>query len=109
MDLDVQGARTLKAVLSEAVFIFIVPPSLEVLKSRLRARDTESKEQIEIRIENALNEITEYVRYDYVVINDTVNEALSEIRSIIRAENCRSSRMNNTLLTRGIVNDNTAG
>ncbi len=108
-DVDVQGARTLKAVLSEAVFIFIVPPSLEVLKSRLRARDTESKEQIEIRIENALNEITEYVRYDYVVINDTVNEALSEIRSIIRAENCRSSRMNNTLLTRGIVNDNTAG
>jgi len=106
-DVDVQGARTLKKKLPDAVFVFIIPPSLTVLYERLRARDTESESQIEIRIRNALRELSEYGMYDYIVVNDRLEEALSSINAILKAEKCRMARMEKIMRTRGLLDDNT--
>jgi len=106
-DVDVQGARTLKKKLPDAVFVFIIPPSLTVLNERLRARDTESESQIEIRIRNALRELSEYRMYDYIVVNDRLEEALSSINAILKAEKCRMARMEKIMMTRGLLDDYT--
>jgi guanylate kinase len=89
-DVDVQGARTLKCRLDSAVYIFIVPPSREVLESRLRNRKTDSEEQIQIRLRNAIKELGEYTQYDYIVVNDDLEVALNELRSIVTAELCKT-------------------
>jgi guanylate kinase len=89
-DVDVQGARSLKGTLDGAVYIFIVPPSREVLESRLRNRKTDSEEQIQIRLGNAIRELGEYAQYDYIVVNDDLETALNELRSIVTAELCRT-------------------
>ncbi len=89
-DVDVQGARTLKGRLDGAIYIFIVPPTREVLESRLRNRKTDSEEQIQIRLCNAIRELGEYAQYDYIVVNDDLDAALNEIRSIVTAELCKT-------------------
>ena len=89
-DVDVQGARTLKGTLAGAVYIFIIPPSRKVLESRLRNRKTDSEEQIQIRLGNAIRELGEYAQYDYIVVNDDLEIALNELRSIITAELCKT-------------------
>ncbi len=89
-DVDVQGARTLKGRLDGAVYIFIVPPSREVLESRLRNRKTDSAEQIQIRLSNAIRELGEYAQYDYIIVNDDIDVALNEVRSIVTAELCKT-------------------
>jgi len=92
-DVDVQGARSLKGRLEGAVYIFIVPPSREVLESRLRNRKTDSEEQIQIRMRNALRELGEYAQYEYIVVNDDLDVALNELRSIVTAELCKTGYM----------------
>jgi len=89
-DVDVQGARSLKGRLDGAVYIFIVPPSRGVLESRLRNRKTDSEEQIQIRMRNAIRELGEYAQYDYIVVNDDLDVALNELRSIVTAELCKT-------------------
>jgi guanylate kinase len=84
-DVDVQGARSLKRSLYGAVFIFILPPSLEELERRLRNRKTDSEEQIKIRLGKARNEITQSSIFDYIVINEEVGDAVSDVLSIIRS------------------------
>ena len=91
-DVDVQGSRSLKGKLSGAVFVLIVPPSLQVLEARLRNRNTDSEEQVQIRLKNARDELKEYEMFDYVVINDNLDQAVEECRAIITAEKCRISR-----------------
>lgn len=98
-DVDVQGAGSLKGKLGSAVYIFIVPPSREVLESRLRNRRTDSEEQIQIRMRNAIRELGEYAQYDYIVVNDDLDVALNELRSIVTAELCK------TEYTYHIIND----
>lgn len=88
-DVDVQGAASLKGRLDRAVYIFIVPPSREALETRLRNRKTDSEEQIQIRLRNAIRELAEYAMYDYVVVNDDLDDAIDRLRSIITAELCR--------------------
>ncbi len=85
-DVDVQGARSLKPVLDGAISIFIVPPSMEVLKSRLKERGTDSAEQVETRFNNAITELKEYTMYDYLVVNEKIDPALSDLYSIIRSQ-----------------------
>jgi guanylate kinase len=92
-DVDVQGARTLKGKLDHAVYLFIVPPSREVLESRLRNRKTDSEEQIQIRMRNAIRELREYDLYDYIVVNDDLGSALNQLRSIVTAELCRKEKV----------------
>ena len=83
MDIEVQGAKQVKAAMPEAVSIFIAPPSLEVLERRLRGRATDDEDKILIRLDTAKREIAESVHYDHVVVNDDYVRAAGEILDII--------------------------
>ena len=90
LDIDYQGAAQLKKALDNAVFIFIMPPDMEELKRRLLKRNTDSEEVVLRRIENARQEITEARWYDYIVVNDNFDFALSQLKAILMAETCRT-------------------
>jgi guanylate kinase len=92
LDIDVQGAAQLKQRLDQAVSIFILPPSRQVLESRLRKRSSDSDEVIQRRLEEASNEIEEYGKYDYLLINDNLDASSEQLRGIILAERCRTER-----------------
>jgi len=92
LDIDVQGAMQLRDRGEEGVYIFIAPPHLDELRKRLLGRGTESEEIINRRIEVAKKELSGISRYDYLVINDSLDEACSELRAILTAERCRASR-----------------
>ncbi len=94
LEIEVQGGRQIKAAAPDCVSLFILPPSLEVLEKRLRGRGTETDEVIVKRLEAAREEIRCVEDYDYVVINDTVEQAVLEIESILAAEKLRVSRDN---------------
>lgn len=89
LDIDVQGGLQVKAAMPEAVLIFILPPSLAVLRKRLEGRGTETSELVEKRLSKAVNEIKLIGEYDYFIVNDDIEEAASVARSIMAAENAR--------------------
>lgn len=91
-DIDVQGARQLRTVFPDGVFVFIYPPSMEALEGRLRRRKTEGPEDLARRLANARQEMREAWAYDYVVINDILEKAVDRLRSIFLAEALRTSR-----------------
>ena len=93
LDIDVQGARQLKEQIAGAVSIFILAPSRTELEQRLRSRSEDSDAVIRRRIEEAAAEIRNYSAYDYVIVNDRVDESARNLRSIIRAERVRRQRM----------------
>ncbi len=95
LEIDVQGALQIKKNYSEAVFIFLLPPTMEELKNRIIKRGTESTEDIERRYKNAFKEIEFLGKYDYFVINDKIEKAVEDIESIIRAERLRVKRYSN--------------
>jgi len=90
---DTQGAATIKKILPEAVFIFLIPPSMEELVMRLKQRHTESPFNLALRIKTAEEEIKQLPLFDYVVVNKRgkIDQAVSEIKAIITAEKCRVS------------------
>jgi guanylate kinase len=90
---DVQGAATIKSLMPQAAFIFLVPPSMEEMEERLRQRHTESTPDIALRLEAAREEMKRLSMFDYVVVNhqDRVDWAASQIEAIIKAEKCRVS------------------
>jgi guanylate kinase len=92
LDIDVQGARSMRQKLDNAVFIFILPPSLSILRERLISRGTEAPEQIELRLDNAAEEIRLYEMYDYIVVNDDIIDAARDLYSVVNAEMCRKER-----------------
>ena len=93
LDIDVQGARQIREkVGKEAVFVFIAPPSLGVLQQRLTNRGTDAESVIKIRLQNARQEMADLDLYDYVVVNDVVENAAEILRSIIIAERSRKRR-----------------
>lgn len=92
LEIDVQGALQIKKNYSEAVFIFLLPPTMEELKNRITKRGTESEEDINRRYENAFKELDFVGKYDYFVINHAVEEAVLDIEAIIRAEKMRVKR-----------------
>ena len=95
LDIEVQGAATVRTKCPEAVLIFIIPPSFEELSRRLHGRATDAEEVIQGRLHKARQEYQEIVKYDYLVVNDTVSNAAAEIASILEAESCRvKNRMN---------------
>jgi len=93
LDIDVQGAAQLKERIPDAVTIFVLPPSREVLEQRLRARSQDSDEVIRRRLADAAEEIRNYHLYDYVLINDNLELATENLMSIVRAERVRRSRV----------------
>ena len=92
LEIDVQGARRVKAAYPDAVLIFIAPPSMSELKSRLIHRGTESSEAIDRRFETAYQEMKYIDRYDYVVVNDILDLAIARTEDIIVAERCKVTR-----------------
>ena len=91
MDIDVQGARNIKEYFKEAVLIYALPPSLEVLEKRLRERGTDDEKAIRKRLKKAAKEIKNCVSYDYLLFNDELDQAVEELKSIVVAERCRRS------------------
>lgn len=83
LDIDWQGARRIKALMPEAMTIFILPPSLEALEQRLRGRGQDSEEVIMRRMREARAEISHYGEFDYVIVNDAFDAALEDLRSLI--------------------------
>lgn len=104
LEIEVQGGAQVKEKRPDAVGIFILPPSLEVLEHRLRKRGTETEEAVRHRLEAARREIPEALRYDYIVVNDDFNLAAERIRKIVFAEKC-SARRNAQLIERMLNND----
>ena len=93
LDIDVQGARQLKQRLPDAVTIFILAPSRDILEQRLRARSEDSEEVIQRRLRDAAEEIRNYDQYDYVLINHRVEQSVDTLSAIIKAERIRRIRM----------------
>ena len=92
LDIDVQGASQLREKLPGAVTIFILPPSRQELEKRLRQRSSDSDEVIERRLLGAAHEVLDYEEYDYVLVNDQLDESFERLRGIILAERGRTER-----------------
>lgn len=97
LEIEVQGAMKIKEKCPDAVFIFILPPSLKELRRRLEKRGTESAEIIEKRLGEAAGEIANAYKYDYAVVNGELSEAVNDIKSIIRAEELKTAKIKNTI------------
>jgi len=93
LEIDIQGALKVKDKVPEALFVFIMPPSMKELKNRLIKRNTETEEKILERFKTAYKEINEYTKYNYVIVNDKVELAVNKLNSIITAEKCRIDRI----------------
>lgn len=91
MRIDVQGAATIKRLVPEAVFVFLMPPSMQSLEARLRKRRTEPEEYLNIRLHAARLEMNEVDKFDYVIVNedDALDETAALLHAIIQAEHCR--------------------
>lgn len=92
LEVDVQGAASIRNLIEDAVSVFILPPSLEVLRERLIARGTDSEEDLAVRLRNAPQELKAYRTFDYVIINDDAEIASAKLIAIIEAERTRLSR-----------------
>ena len=93
LDIDSQGARQIEERFNGGVFIFILPPSLDVLKQRLKARKVDRQQVIQFRVAQARNEMKQARWYDYIIVNDRIEEATEQLKSIIIAERCRRERV----------------
>lgn len=93
LDIDVQGARQLKSVQPNALTVFLLPPDFDRLVRRLRARGSEDEETFRTRMRTALSELSEVERFDYVVVNDELEDAVSAVEAIVTAENHRVTRL----------------
>ena len=93
LEIDIEGARKVNEKRKDAIFIFIMPPSMKILKERLVARKTETKDQVIERFKTAYKEINEVGKYNYVIVNDNLDEALSKMDAIITCEKCRVDRI----------------
>ena len=92
LEVDVQGAASVRQLIADSVSVFILPPSFEVLRQRLLARGTDSLEELDLRLRNAPRELEHYSRFQYLIINDDADRAADELRAIIQAERTRLSR-----------------
>ena len=93
LDIDTQGAAQVRARYPEAVLIFLVAPSLRDLEQRLRERRSDNEQEIARRLTRAREEIALWRRYDYLIVNRDVKEAMEHLASIIQAERCRTARL----------------
>lgn len=92
LEIEIDGALQVREKMKDAVFVFIAPPSINALYDRLKGRGTETDDVIKQRIEKAKRELTLAYKYDYIVINDTVDNAADRIMAIIRAEHAKTER-----------------
>jgi guanylate kinase len=96
LDIDTQGAAQLRARYPDAVLVFVVAPSMGELEQRLRERRSDSEREITRRLQRAREEVMLWKRYDYLIVNRDVKEAMEQLESIIQAERCRVARLDLT-------------
>jgi len=92
LELDVQGMRKLTELYPDAVTVFIMAPSFEILEQRLRQRGANTEEDMAVRLKNARGEVAARHAFQYIIINDELNEAVADMEAIVRAQRCRSGR-----------------
>ena len=97
IEVDVNGAASIREKMPEAISVFIMPPSFEVLKKRLSGRGTETKAQIDGRMKAALDEIARAVEYDYIVVNDDLTQAVDDFLTIMRSEKLTLDQQKNLI------------
>ncbi|MDQ3749644.1 MAG: guanylate kinase [Acidobacteriota bacterium] len=97
LEIDVQGAAKVRTKIPEAVSIFILPPSFEVLAARLAARATEKKEELALRLKNSFGEVNRFSEFEYVVVNDAVEQATFDLQLIILAERLKRVRQSHVI------------
>ena len=100
LEIEMQGARQIKDVCPDGVFIFVLPPSLEELKNRIVGRGTETAEEIEKRFSCAFDEINKIVDYDYFIVNDDVEKSVKQVESIILSEKNKVIRYKDSIITK---------
>ena len=98
LEIEIQGALKVKELVPDAIFIFILPPSMRELRRRLVTRGTDSMEKILDRFQTAYKEINEVTKYNYVVINDEVDMAVEKVKAILLSERCRVDRIEEVYL-----------
>ncbi|MDX6271602.1 MAG: guanylate kinase [Acidobacteriota bacterium] len=92
LEIDVQGAATVRRLGIEAVSVFILPPSFEIMRRRLTGRQSENSDALALRLQNSRGEVEHYREFDYVVLNDDVDRAATQLASIVYAERARRVR-----------------
>lgn len=95
LEIEVKGAMAIRKLRPDALFVFIAPPSVSELRRRLNKRGTEKQEIIDKRVAEALNELPFAQKYDYVIVNDALEDAVSDFFAVIRAEQLKSSAQSN--------------
>lgn len=103
LDIDVQGGKLIKEKIPESVMIFILPPSMKSLEKRLKGRMSDSEDAILQRIKKAKDEIREYKHYDYVIVNNTLDEAIIQLKSIVYAERQRVLRIDHNWINKNFL------
>jgi guanylate kinase len=98
LDVDVQGAMQLKHAFHEALFIFILPPSMKILEQRLKARMSDNPGEIKKRLQYAREEIKRYKEYDFIVVNDDLRKALKDMESIITSRRLVTDKVDSKLI-----------
>jgi guanylate kinase len=92
LEVDVQGAASVRSLMADSVSIFILPPSFQILKERLQSRGTDSPEELVLRLRNAPTELRDYSAFQYVILNDELDRAANQMAAIVHAERARLSR-----------------
>ncbi len=105
LEIDVQGARSVKKKFEDAVYIFILPPSFDTLRARLQSRAGDSPDEIQRRLQKAKEEVWSYREYYYIVRNDDLAQSLKELQSIFLAERIKTKRLNMTWLEEKFILD----
>lgn len=98
LEIEIQGALKVKELIPDAIFIFVMPPSMRELRRRLVKRGTDSVDKILSRFKRAYQEINEVTKYNYVVINDDIDKAVSKVKAILLSERCRVDRIEEVFL-----------
>ena len=98
LEIEMQGAKQIKEVYPEGVFIYVLPPSLEELKSRIVGRGTETQEEIEKRFSCAFEEINQIVNYDYFIVNEDIEKSVNDVEAIIASEKNKVIRYKNNII-----------
>ena len=97
LEIEVQGAEQIKDIYPEAIFVFVIPPSMKELENRLIGRSTETREVIDARLKRAKEELALYDNYDYIVINESLEQAVEDIKNIAVVEKLRSKNFDNKI------------
>ena len=105
LEIDVQGARQIRKSFDDAVFVYILPPSIEALRVRLEQRGSDSAEEIQRRLQKVREEMWSYREYDYIVKNDDMTQALAGLEAIVLAERIRTKRLDLQWLEENFLRD----